>query len=287
MQNAAAEISVLNEEVVFTAMKRLSLAPCRPTLDAATEAKLRNASKHVTSTLLAAGPHTKRPPPDLEEEGLVQSFLQSVQSIGTAVGLVARLPSSKYEDLFVVNGCNQLVARGLANHAVRYAKLIFQERETISKVVRALRSLGASGRRRKKTTRKTAERLLTAWTETSIIENIFRRAGSDEGDFIRLLRSIVAGEEYSEQRIAEVVAELTPHLSVSRGPKMSLETITHQVVMEMLRELDHPHGYTLDGITGRFTDSQTEATRLMFGNPTFDPRMAHRRMRRGNSFIRD
>jgi hypothetical protein len=287
MQNAAAGQSVLNEEDVFTAMKSLSLAPGRLTLDKATEAKLRNASKFVTSIFLASGPHPDGTKLDAEEERLVQSYLRLAQSMGTAIGLVAKLPASKYEDLFVANGCNQIVARGVANHAIRHAKLKFQERETTSEVIKAIRSLGRSNRRSKKTTKEIAARLLTAWTETFIIENIFWQANSNEAEFIKLLRSIVAGEEYSKPRIAEIVAELTPHLSVSRGPKMSLETITHQFVLEILGELDNPHGYTLDGITGLFTDPRTEATRIVFNNPTFDPRIAHRRIRRGKTWIRD
>jgi hypothetical protein len=286
MQNAAAGKPVLNEEDVFGAMKGLSLVPGRLTLDPATEAKLRNASKSA-SIFLASGTHHDRAKLDVEEEALVQSFLRLAQLMGTAIGFLAKLPTSKYEDLFVANGCNRIVARGLANHAIRHAKLKFQEREAISEVIRAIRSLGGSNRRRKKTTEEIAARLLTAWTETSVIENIFWQANSDEAEFVKLLRAIVAGDEYSEPRIAETVAQLTPHLSVSRGPKMSLETITHQFVLEILRDLDKPRGYTLDGSTGHFTDPRTEATRIVFNKPAFDPRMARRRIRRGKTWMRD
>jgi hypothetical protein len=80
------------------------------------------------------------------------------------------------------------------------------------------------------------------------------------------------------RRLAEIVTVIAPHASVSRGPKVSATSAAHEFLLEELDQVTGSRACTWSDERGTFTDSLTEATRLEFGKPFFDPRPAYRRV---------
>ena len=59
-------------------------------------------------------------------------------------------------------------------------------------------------------------------------------------EFIGLLKSAVEGREVAWRRITEIAATIAPRLSMTRGPKISAASATHEVFLETVAELLAP-----------------------------------------------
>jgi hypothetical protein len=142
--------------------------------------------------------------------------------------------------------------------------------------------------------------LLAAWEKTSIIAEIFDEVGASQPsfkeahsnvfEFVSLLQSAVERREVAS-RLTEIAAGLTPHLSISRGPKISAPSAAHEFLLDYVLP-DKPPTFTWNADAplphrairrtnkGDFTDSFTRATRQEFSNPYFSPQAACRRVKR-------
>ena len=187
-------------------------------------------------------------------------------------------PSVGYEPLLIDRGFKPEVARGVAALLVRVGKRRARESQWRRGVITAFRFLAGPQRSKRAILRK-ATYLLEAWEETSIIETIFNEAGFSEQAFINLLKMVVEGHEIDYRRIAEIAVALGPALKISRGPKISAASAAHEFFLEEVGQVVNSHGYTWSGIEENFTDAATNATRLEFADPDFDPRPAHRRVK--------
>jgi len=197
-------------------------------------------------------------------------------------GLEAMLtPSRGYEPFLMDSGFNQLAARGIAKIAVRQGKRRAKESKLHRPVLDAIRFLAKSGRQRR-ALRRRADLLLWAWNNSSIIETTFDEAGYDATEFIGLLRCVVEGKAVDCQRIAEIAAGVTPNLTLSRGPKISASSAAHEFLLREPRIMNcaRRRARSREIRRAEYVGPLTEATRLEFGIPDFDPRPARRRLKR-------
>jgi hypothetical protein len=212
-------------------------------------------------------------------DGALRAFSDLCKLIEAVVQRVAESPPSPgYEPWLIVRGSNPIVARMMARLLVRRGKRLAQESVRLPAVVRAVRFLAKSGRKRRAISRR-VDVLLAAWEETSIIETIFDDAGFNEFEFVRLLKSVAEGDEGAYHRLTEIAASLAPHLSIRRGLKVSAASAAHEFFLEYVVMPMEPRAYSWNDPKGQFTDPVTEATRREFDHRHFDPRPAYRRLK--------
>jgi hypothetical protein len=137
-------------------------------------------------------------------------------------------------------------------------------------VVRAIRFLSRPNQP-SQVVKKKIELLLSMAQESEVLEPIMPDAAAEK-EFIGLLETAATAGQ-TEQLTARC-AELASGLEVKRGPKISAASSAHQF---FLQHLPTDRAYTYDPSLDDFVDPQTEATRLEFSEPTFDPRPAYRR----------
>jgi hypothetical protein len=207
-------------------------------------------------------------------------FIGFVAMIGLAITKVAELPPSPgYEPLLIRYGVDPVVARGLARIAIRRGRRRAAESGWRRYVFDALRFL-AEPRQRGAILRR-AQLLLQAWDKTSIIETVFDEIGLSETEFIGLLKALVEGRVVDCRRITEIAAQLAPHSSPGRGPKIREASAAHEFFLAAIERITGAHAYTWNAVEGNFTDPATKATRMEFNEADFDPRPAHRRRKAG------
>jgi hypothetical protein len=173
---------------------------------------------------------------------------------------------------------------------VRSGKRTARESASRRPVFDAIRLL-AKPIRQKRTMLRDAKILLAAWKETTIIETVFDGAGArdatfkgahpSEFEFIRLLEAIVEGREVDLCRLREIAAALTPFISLTRGPKISAPSASHEALLRFLDELRRIRGVHSRRRGSRYyADPATTATQKEFANDSFDSRSARRRRKR-------
>jgi hypothetical protein len=254
--------------------------------DPVVEAQMRGAVDYLADHLFA-----RKPPLDvIGEEKLLhpgsrlylELHLKLVATIGFAFARISELPPSRgYELLLVANGWNSIAARGLAATAVRSGKRQAQESKRHRPVCGAIRFLAVPGRQKRAILAR-AKVLIAAWKETSIIETMFDKAGLDETEFIKLLEAASKGGSIDCRRLAEIAAEIAPHLSLSRGPKISAPSATLEFILKSGGEfLKKRPPSSRRNRSDDYCDALTEATRREFATSDFDSRSARRRSKRG------
>jgi hypothetical protein len=198
--------------------------------------------------------------------------------IGTVLKRVADSPPSPgYEPWLIKHGCNPIAARGLGHIIVRLGNRSAQESARYPSVVNAVRFL-AKPRRNRPARNLRIKLLLAAWDETSIIDTIFKNAKLDESEFLRSLNLAAEGNEDAYRRVTEIAADLAPHLTISRGPKISAASAAHELFLEEVSRVD-PSRYTYRTDKEDFTDAVTAATRREFNDNDFYPQPAVRRLK--------
>jgi hypothetical protein len=188
-------------------------------------------------------------------------------------------PSPGYEPMLVKRGVDPIVARMTARLLVSKGTRIAREREWRPRVNKAIGFIASPGRRRSAIVKK-AQVLLEACEKTSVVQTIFCTAGLNESEFMEALKSAAEGDEIACRHAAQIAALIAPDLLVARGPKVSAASAAHESLLEDFNEMTGSRSYTYSDDKEDYVDSLTEATRLEFGNPDFDPRPAHRRLKR-------
>jgi hypothetical protein len=244
---------------------------------------MRAAVDYVADHLFA-----KEPRPDVIDQEkpmhpgarvFVELYFQFATMIGSAVVRISKLPPSRgYEPLLIANGWNSIAARGLAAIAVRSGKRQAKESKWRRPVFDAIRFLAVPGRQKRAILAR-VKVLITAWKETSIIETAFDKAGLHETKFINLLEATSNGENVDYRQLAEIAAEIAPHLSLPRGPKISAPSATLEFLLEdgAPELIKKRRPYSRHSRSEEYCDALTEATRREFATPNFDSRSARRR----------
>jgi hypothetical protein len=208
-------------------------------------------------------------------------FLRFFAMIGLTTTKVAELPpSSGYEPLLIGYDFDPILARGMARIVVRHGRRRAAESGRRRPAFDAIRFLADPDRQRSAIFRR-AQLLLEVWDETSIIETVFDEIGLSESEFIGSLKALVEGGAVDCRRIAEIAAQVVPHLSVERGPKISAASAAHEFFLASIEPIIGARAYTWNAVRDDFTDRVTEATRMEFDEADFDPRPAHRRRKAG------
>ena len=188
-------------------------------------------------------------------------------------------PSKAYGPYLEARGFAPLLARGLGSLTISLGTREADEAKRVAPVVEANQFL-ARGDRQKRAILSRAKLVLAASKETSIVDELFRNAGLHEGEFLRLLQTVIDGGTIARERIATIAAAVAPSVRPARGPKITTASAVHEQFLETNASFGLPGGYARSGIDGEYTDPRTQATRQEFDDRDFDPRPAHRRVKR-------
>ena len=188
-------------------------------------------------------------------------------------------PVPGYELVLIERGHHPLLARGISHWIIDLARDEAHKAKMQRIVVDALRFLAGPGRTKRSISRK-ATMLLETWNTTSDLGDVFNGAHIRGFEFVEALEGAVRGDLAACQRVTEVAAVLAPGLSVRRGPKASVPSIAHELLLTYVARNAGPKSYTYDLVSEDYTDPLTRATRLAFGDPDFDPGPARRRQRK-------
>ena len=183
-------------------------------------------------------------------------------------------PTPGYEPFLVEHGQHRLVARLMSHFLVSRSTEAANDARTERTVVDALRFLEKPGRTARAISRR-ATALLEAEKTGSPLGEVLHGSNLSAFEFLELLGAVVRGDRSSSQRVREIAAVLAPRLSVRRGRKASAATIAHELLLSL-----GSRSYSWDYATGDYSDPETQATRLAFGDPDFDPRPASRRQKK-------
>jgi hypothetical protein len=118
---------------------------------------------------------------------------------------------------------------------------------------------------------------LASALEQPIIEMALRivceqaRISADISSFAALASRAAAGEPNACRQLVEFCEALKPHLD-PRGPRVRLSSATHELLLAGTER-----GYSYSCSRGD-VDRATQATRIEFGEKSFDPRPAFRRL---------
>jgi hypothetical protein len=172
-----------------------------------------------------------------------------------------------------------IAARGLADVTVRRGKRTAREAKHFREVADAIGFLAKM--RQKGATARRARTILRAWKDTSVVETLFCSAGLEEFEFIRLLQELEKHGNTDYERLAHLAAQIVPHLTLTRGPKMGAASAAHAFLLE--HDLPIPprrRPHSRGDRTAENVDALTEATRTEFCEPDFDSRPMKRRSKR-------
>jgi hypothetical protein len=219
---------------------------------------------------------------------LVDGFKGLFEQTVLGIRFIAESPPSLgYEPFLIEPLRNRFVARAVAKLAVRSGRRKAAESKRRRPVFQAIRFLATPDRRIDASLRR-AELLLAAWEKTSIVAEIFNEVGASQPsfreahpnafEFVGLLKSAVERREIAS-RLTEIAAGLTPHLSISGGPKISAPSAAHEFLLDYVLP-DKSPTFTWNASKRECTDSFTRATQREFNNPYFSPQAACRRVKR-------
>jgi hypothetical protein len=188
-------------------------------------------------------------------------------------------PSKAYGPYLEAQGFAPFLARGLGSLTISIGTREADEAKRAAPVVEAIRFL-SRGDRQKRAILSRAKLVLAASKKASIVDELFRNAGLHEGEFLRLLQTVIDGGAINRERIRTIAAAVAPSVRRARGPKITAASAAHEQFLETNAFLGFPNGYTWSDIEGVYVDERTNATRLEFDHPAFDPRTARRRVKR-------
>jgi hypothetical protein len=211
----------------------------------------------------------------------VQKMLGAMFFMARAIAERAEenFPSKAYGAYLEAQGFSPFLARGLGSLTISLGTRHAKEAKRVARVVEAIRFL-ARGDRQKRAILSKAKLVLAASKETSIVDELFSNASLHEGEFLRLLQTVIDGGAIDRERIRTIAAAIAPSLYRARGPKISAASAAHEQFLETNAYLGRRAGYTWSEYKGDFVDPRTQATRQEFGDPDFNPRSARRRVKR-------
>jgi hypothetical protein len=186
-------------------------------------------------------------------------------------------PSPGYEPLLISLGVSLGLARLAAYLFIRVGYRVANDNATRPHVVEALRFLAKPGRLRPSAIARRAKILLSARRDSSVLEEIFQNA---DIEFAELLEPAIEGRESAHCRLRAMAAAVAPRIRVNRGPKICAASAAHEFFLKESTPLIGSRAYTWDDLAEDYVDELTQATRIEFGEPDFDPRPARRRLTR-------
>ena len=189
-------------------------------------------------------------------------------------------PSKAYGPYLEAQGFAPFLARGLGSLTISLGAREANEARRVTRVVEAIRFLARSNRQ-KRAILSRAKLVLASSKETSIVDELFRNAGLQMGEFLSLLQTVIDGGAINRERISAIAGAGASSVRGARGRKITAASAAHELFLKTNASFGLPSGYTRSGIDGEYTDPRTQATKREFDDRDFDPRPAHRRIKRG------
>ena len=159
-------------------------------------------------------------------------------------------PSKAYGPYLEARGFAPFLARGLGSLTISLGTREADEAKRVAPVVEAIRFLSRSDRQ-KRAILSRAKLVLAASKETSIVDEFFRNAGLHEGEFLRLLQTVIDGGAIARERIATIAAAIAPSLPQARGRKSRLDDKRTGAIIIVMQRVH------MDDLTG-FVTSQSD-----------------------------
>ena len=161
-----------------------------------------------------------------------------------------KFPSKAYGPYLEARGFAPFLARGLGSLTISLGTREADEAKRVAPVVEAIQFLSRSDRQ-KRAILSRAKLVLAASKETSIVDEFFRNAGLHEGEFLRLLQTVIDGGAIARERIATIAAAITPSLPQARGRKFRLDDKRTGAIIIVMQRVH------MDDLTG-FVTSQSD-----------------------------
>jgi hypothetical protein len=185
-------------------------------------------------------------------------------------------PAPGYEAWFRDHGYGRYAAKQATRELVDHGKRLAEATAQRSKIVNAIRFLADTAHKKGSISKRIK---FLHWVSRepgnldSIFEDIFEQAR-----FRSAIEAAIAGQEDAHRRLHQLAVVALPYMRVSRGPKISVASATHEIFLKEYVRFIRPRTYTWDAIDGGYTDAATAATRAQF-DPDFNPQAACRRLR--------
>jgi hypothetical protein len=177
-----------------------------------------------------------------------------------------RFRSKGYRPYFEAQEFAPLLARGLGSLTISRGRRQADEAKWVASVDEAIRFLSHGGGQRRAIVSR-AELVLAATKKTSIVDQLFLNAGLHEGEFLRLLQTVIDGGAIDRERIKTIATAIAPLRPRARGPKITPPSATHELFLETNASLGLSVGHPKCGADGEYTDPQSQATKQEFGQP--------------------
>jgi len=202
-------------------------------------------------------------------------MIQMAAEIGQRA--VEKRASIAYGQYLKERGVGSVLAQSLGSLSISIGARRASESRRLTAVVGAIRFFAQGHHRQRRAIQSRAAVLIAAWDETSIIDEVFKKAGLNESEFVNLLKALFEGRAVDRDRIREIAAAVAPSLPNARGRKVSAASAAHERYLETVEKIVGPAAYTWSEYERDYTDEHTKATRQEFGEPNFNPRSAYER----------
>ena len=146
-------------------------------------------------------------------------------------------PSTAYGPYLKERGADPVWAQSLGSLAISLGTRRSNKSRQIGVVVEALRFL-AQGKRQRRAVLSRARLLLAAQDETSMLDEIFRKAGlngTELSELVYLLKGGVNGEPLERDRIREMAAAVVSSFPSARGRRVSAASAAHEEFLKFAR----------------------------------------------------
>ena len=209
----------------------------------------------------------------------ITNFLESIGRIAAGPAVPG------YEAFFVGLGCKPFEARLTGLMVTGLGQRLVEQRTAQRSLAARLRELvkahGKSpvvGARRARALRDE----LTSPEAQLVLETALSSAGRRESvqEFAEIVERAIARDALAFQALSNIARALLSTVPDPRGRNLSLGTATHELLLWWLQDGGKPRAYTWDDEKEEFVDPATQATRAAVADPDFDPRYAHRDLKK-------
>ena len=207
-------------------------------------------------------------------------FIQEVQSGAPVPGIENLLLRKGYRPLEA-----RLAARLIVNLGAQWAR---ERREIEKPLAGVLRGLSKKTRGKSRTLTQWANGLLDRDEAKGFAATWLQEAGLPLTAWDVREVAVLAGNGDKDacKRLVEIAKTLLPYLPDPRGRPVSTGTGVHLFLLFYITTPAYRPSYTWSDIESDFVDPMTRASRVLLGDPNFDPRPACR-LARTREFAKD
>lgn len=213
---------------------------------------------------------------------LVDGFENAVPAVHRIADAVQAIESSHpvpgYEEQLRSPEDHPVVAKAMAHQVLRLGEERLTQAEPSRMLASAVRALLRAEKSSHLVVSRRAAQIKIALTN-SVAKKAFEQACEQAGEISAiyniepLLNEVIERQGASREALLTICRKVKPRLPDPRGRSRKLISATHEVFLEVTGR-----AYTHDPVNEDFIDPATQATRIAFSEPDFDPRPARRRL---------